>query len=183
MNIRHLFFKQLNWLIIYLSILASGSYAASDIKEYQVKALFLYHFTHFITWPDVAFADRTAPFQLCLLGYDPFGEILDITVNAQKVATHPIQIKRISQLDDLTHCHIAFIHASEEAQLSAIFNLIRHQPILTVSDLEDFVKQGGMIQFIQRDHKIKMGINLQAIRSAKLKARAQLLNLSEIITP
>jgi hypothetical protein len=28
-----------------------------------------------------------------------------------------------------------------------------------------------------------MGINLQAIRSAKLKARAQLLNLSEIITP
>src|ERR1700721_2428538 len=45
--------------------------------EYQVKAVFVYNFSHFVEWPAQAFAAANAPFVIGILGGDPFGANLD----------------------------------------------------------------------------------------------------------
>src|ERR1700756_4784994 len=49
----------------------------SDTLEYAVKAAYLYKFTPFVEWPASAFAGPGSPFNVCVLGDDPFGPALD----------------------------------------------------------------------------------------------------------
>jgi len=48
--------------------------------EYQVKAAFLYSFAKFVQWPDDAFGKPEGPFVVGVLGDDPFGAVLDQTL-------------------------------------------------------------------------------------------------------
>src|SRR4051794_16733239 len=51
--------------------------------EYQVKAVFLFNFAQFVSWPLSQPAD--APFVIGIVGDDPFGSYLDETVRGEKV--------------------------------------------------------------------------------------------------
>jgi len=56
---------------------------------------------------------------------------------------------------------------------------IRH--VLLVSDVEDFARRGGMVQFTLRDNKLKLVVNLPAVRDAGLKLSSKLLRMAEIV--
>ena len=61
-------------MLIGLAVLFSGCLVADDANlEYKIKAGYLYNFTKFITWPEV----NGATFNLCILGADPFGALID----------------------------------------------------------------------------------------------------------
>jgi hypothetical protein len=157
--------------------------AQPTAKEYEIKALFLYHFTNFVSWPHSAFTGDADPFRICLFGEDPFGKTIDLTVNNQQVDNHPLVVERINDISALRTCHILFIHPSEQVRLEEVLNAIKDYPILTVSEIEGFVTKGGMIEFIKLDNKVGMGINPNALNAVNLKARAQLLKLVKIIVP
>jgi hypothetical protein len=54
--------------------------------------------------------------------------------------------------------------------------------VLTVSDISDFARQGGMIGFVIEDGRVKIQINLQAVNNAGLKISAKLLEVAKIIS-
>jgi hypothetical protein len=162
------------------------SYAApTAVKEYQIKAVFLLNFVNFISWPDSAFEDQYADFSICVFGKDPFGIFLDFTTEDQTAKNgRGLKIKRIkNNLQEIQYCHILFISASEQNNLKAILDKTRNIAILTVSDIDNFVKKGGMVKFFSRNNKIRLGINPDAIKAEGLVANANLLNLSHIIRP
>src|SRR5690348_2325090 len=65
--------------VLFACLLALGGVAFSDRpSEYQVKAAYLYNFGKFVTWPDAGVASE---FDVCVLGADPFGTLLDTTVS------------------------------------------------------------------------------------------------------
>src|SRR5690348_11218885 len=64
--------------------------------EYQVKAVFLFNFTHFVEWPADAFPGPAAPFVIGVLGQDPFGSALDEAVRGETVNGHPLVVQRYS---------------------------------------------------------------------------------------
>lgn len=175
----------LGWVML-LSLyfgLISVIYALPTAKEYEIKALFLYHFTSFVSWPASAFKHQRAPFQICILGQDPFGKVIDITILNQKVDEHPLVVKRLNTSPALRQCHILFFNQLEDKQLHEAFKMIKGAAILTVSDMSNFIREGGMIEFFKQRNKVKIGINPEALQAVDLKARAQLLNLSDIKTP
>src|SRR5687768_8730684 len=69
-------------------------------REYDVKAVFLYNFVSFVTWPDSAFADANAPFVIGVLGSDPFGQVLDEVVASEQAKNRPLTVKRVARVDD-----------------------------------------------------------------------------------
>ena len=157
-------------------LLGSLPLVADDgATEYQIKAGYLYNFTKFITWPE---NDATA-FHLCILGNDPFGTLID-AIEKKTVKNRPIRVLRLNELDQNVACHIMFIEASE----NLVENLPDpHEPTktLTVGETPDFAAQGGMVGFVNRNGRIKLQINLDAIRQAGLKISAKLLEVSEIL--
>ena len=149
--------------------------------EYQVKAVFLFHFAQFVTWPAGAFADSAAPLVIGILGDDPFGPYLDETVKGESVAGHPLAVRRLAGLEEAAGCHILFVTRGEMGRLPEILDTLAGRSVLTVSDAEGFAKRGGMIRFLTDRNRIRLRINLEAARAADLTLSSKLLRPAEIV--
>jgi len=158
-----LFFSQLN--------------AEENSIEYKIKAGYLYNFTKFITWPE----DKLESFNLCILGKDPFGSILN-PIEKRSVKGKSIRLSRINSANEAKHCHIVYISTLSKAHISTLGTLtIKSVPAkLTVGDTKQFTHQGGMISFFQRDGKVKLQINLPSLRKSGLEISAKLLEVADI---
>lgn len=155
--------------------------AKTTYSESEVKAAYLYKFSGFVDWPDTVFSSDKAPFLIGVLGDDPFQSILDKTIEGKKAKDHPVAAKRSNIPSDLKECHIVFISASEKNRIESIIAEFATEPVLTVSDSEDFVKQGGVIGLVNIDDKIRFEVNLDAAKKAGLKISSQLLDVARVI--
>jgi len=171
---------QLKYTWLFLMFFMPPQVVASP-SEYELKAAFLYNLGNFITWPAKAYSSEEAPFFLCILGTDPFGENLDLITNNQKIAGRSIQISRLNNEVDARGCQLVFISNSEQNKMSRILNSLKNYPVLTVSDTDDFIEQGGMIMFVTTDNKVKLSIFPERLSSLSLKASAKLLQIAKIV--
>jgi uncharacterized protein DUF4154 len=157
-------------------------------KEYDLKAAFLYNFSKFVDWPDDAFPSGTDTLTIGVLGDDPFGPALELTLAGKSVHDKRLAARRVHRLDDAAGCQMLFVSNSEEERLPQILSGLDGTGVLTVSEIPDFAARGGMIQFKMEGNKIHFDINLAAARRARLQISSQLLKLattviSETISP
>jgi hypothetical protein len=151
-----------------------------SVKEYQVKAAFLYNFAKFIEWPDSAFADEHAPICIGIVGHDPFGEAFN-GISTKTVQARPLEIRRFQSVQDIKFCHILFISPSEKEHLASLLSILQERSMLTVSETAHFAQAGGMVNFIVRGKKIRLEINPLSAKRAGLKISSKLLQLATII--
>lgn len=78
-------------------------------------------------------------------------------------------------------CHIVFIGRIEQGQFKTVLAKLARLPVLTVSDIGDFARTGGMIGLVEADQRIRFDINLTTARRANLKLSSQLLKLAFIV--
>lgn len=145
-------------------------------SEYQVKAAFLYHFASFVEWPERAASEE--PFRICVLGTDPFRSDLERTLGGKSIQNRPVVSRRLSNPGEAVGCRIVFISPSEEDRYADLFNTLHRKNILTVGESRRFAEQGGVIQFILVEGKVRFAINVTAGRHAGLKLSSKLLNLA-----
>lgn len=149
--------------------------------EYQIKAAFLYNFAKFVEWPAEAFPDTRAAIHLCVVGEDPFGDVLEQTVSGKAIHGRPLAIKRLKSDQDLKVCQILFISSSEKWRLVPILGSLRGSSVLTVGETQRFAQLGGMINFILEESKVRFEINVEAAERVRLKMSAKLLSLARIV--
>ncbi len=147
--------------------------------EYRVKAAFLYNYAKLVDWPTNAFATTSTPITIGVLGHDPFGPVLDKTVDGKKIGDRGIAIKRFRSIGDIHDCHVLFICQSEEGRLPVILAALEGRSILTVGESHRFVELGGMIQLIKQDAAVRFRVNLGAANRASLKISSKLLRVAE----
>jgi len=150
--------------------------------EYQVKAVFVFNFSHFVEWSPQAFAAPNAPFVIGILGNDPFGAHLDEAMRGEQIDQHPLLVRRIRNAADIGDCQILFIDRSESPQLEQILAALDHHSTLTVSELERSSERGVMIQFTTENNRIRLRINVDAARAAGLTISSKLLRSAEIVS-
>jgi len=146
--------------------------------EYQVKAVFLFNFAQFVSWPSSQPAD--SPFVIGVVGDDPFGSYLDETVRGEKVENRSLTTQRFRRGRDPRNCDILFISQSEHARAAQIVSNLKGRSVLTVSDIDGFADLGGMIELSTENNKIHMRINLDAVKAANLKVSSKLLRVAEV---
>ena len=145
--------------------------------ESQVKAAYLYNFGKFVRWQ----TDRIGSPQtltICVLGKDPFGAVLDATVEGESIDGKKITVKRLSTIQDLTSCSILFIATSEESRLGPVLSAAQHQGLLTVSDIPHFAEHGGIIGFVMLQDKIRFEVNRSAAEQSHLTLSSELLKVA-----
>ncbi len=152
-----------------------------SFAEHEVKAAYLLSFPKFVQWPAAAFEKPESPFVIAVLGKDPFGPILDEIVASETIGERRVEIKRVSDANDLKQCHLVFISSSEEAEQARILKTLKGLPILTVSGIEGFAKRGGMINFVIIGSKVRFEINLLAAKKSRLKVSSRLAKLADKI--
>lgn len=146
-----------------------------------MKAVFLFNFTQFVEWPANAFDSPDAPFIIGVLGNDPFGDYLGETVKGEKMNEHPLSVRHFKDLREMQPCHLLYIAYSDPQKIKETLNALRGRKTLTVSDSENFARDGGMIRFFNRDNKVKLQINLTPARAAELNISSKLLRVADVI--
>ena len=156
------------------------SCAQSQADEYRLKAAFLFHFAQFVDWPADASGNADTPFVICVMGEDPFHGDLEQSVRGKLIATRAVQVRHIKQLQDGQVCHVVFV-GKDESNIPTRISALRHAPILTVGESEDFLRQGGIIRMFVEDRKIRFDINQRAAETANLKISSRLLLLARAV--
>jgi hypothetical protein len=148
----------------------------SSPSEYEVKAAYLYDFGKFVTWP--AKAGTGDEFPICVLGEDPFGATFDATIAGGTINGKKVVITRIAKPQEAVSCRILFISASEERQLKEILATLDKTSVLTVSDISQFTRRGGMIQFVIDASRVRFEVNVTTAERAGLTLSSQLLKVA-----
>jgi len=162
-----------------LALLPQAS--AQEISEYQVKAAFLYNFTKFVDWPPLPGSPGKKPFEICVVGDDPFhGELVNI-VEGKSVNGQVLAVRHIKKVEDAPGCRIAFISSSEKGRFRSILDALRGSGVLTVGDTEGFAEMGGVINLTLVDRRVHIEINLDAAKVQGLKISSRLLRLAQIV--
>ncbi len=147
-------------------------------SEYEVKAVWLLNFARFVEWPESAFTNAQAPLVVGLLGKDSFGNELVKTFARKTVKGRSFETRRVSSEREFRRCHILFVAYSERKKLRDLMEKPRAVPVLTVGETDDFLDQGGVINFLLRDNSVRFEINLKAAQAAQLKLDANLLKVA-----
>jgi len=174
------------WFVMPVLLLSGALQSPAEAAaptEYQLKAVFLFHFAQFVDWPQESFPEAQMPLVIGVLGEDPFGTYLDEIVSGETVNNRRLEIQRYRRVDEMKTCHILFISQSESKQLEQIVAALKGRSILTVSDSVGFARSGGMIRFVTERNKLRLRINLEAATADNLTISSKLLRPAEIVTP
>jgi hypothetical protein len=156
-----------------------GQAQGTQPTEYQIEAAYLYNFARFVDWPPQAFASTNAPMVIGVLGDNVFGNSLHTIINSKKINGHELQFQQFDSAMAATNCQILFISSSEKSHLSKILGQLRGTKILTVSEADNFIGDGGMIYlFIDEQSRVRFQINNNAARNAGLTISSKLLSLA-----
>lgn len=151
--------------------------ADDHVIEYQVKAAFILNFSKLTTWPEETFTQPGQAFDFCVAGDDPFGTALD-GVESKQVGGKKVQLHYVSSISEIETCHVLFISKSEQADLEQLSLITDGRPIITISDIQGFSRQGGMFEFITKDGRLSFIINNRAATRNGLQISSSLLNLA-----
>ena len=142
-----------------------------------VKAAFLPRFARYVVWPRAAVPAAAQPFQLCVLGHDPFGAMLDRAAGGELVDGHRVQVRRIGSAAQSAGCHLAYVHGAQPQETARHLLALRSRPILTVTDA-GAGPQRGIIHFTIVGGRVRFFIDDAAAAERGLNISSRLLALA-----
>lgn len=167
------------------------SQTIDEAKAVKIKAGCLYHLAKMVTWPQNKFENDQSPIVVGFLGKDPHGIAGYFESQAQSftVQGRSLVVKRFQQMnridtrfrEELRRCHILFITASEQKHLQTILDILGNSSVLTAGEKEAFPSSGGMVSFVIAGGRVRIRVNLDAVKQAKLKVSAQFLQHAAIV--
>lgn len=188
-DLKIIFSHQVFWVVLFwiptlstFPFLGPQNVFAQESREYLLKASFIYNFTKFIKWPEeVAKEIESDGLNLCVIGKDPFGNLLEQLGQKIRSKGEKISIQRFQLSQKATSCHILFISGSKKAQLTQLLDKIEGLPILLIGDTPQYAQRGVGINFYIEDNKTRFEINQRAVERRGIKISSQLLNLAKIV--
>ncbi len=147
-----------------------------DERVYKLKAAFILNFARFTAWPEATLA-QNEEFSLCIFGENPFGDAFAGVENKQ-IASKPIKVMQTDDPNKALQCNLVFISESERDRLEEILANLSGQPLLLVSDIDDFAELGGTIELSTIDQRLGFIINNSKAKEVELKINSSLLDLA-----
>lgn len=146
--------------------------------EYNVKAVSLYAFGRYVTWPAEAFVNADSPFVIGLLSDNPFGDALDRIAAKKTLDGRTIVVRSITDPAECGRCHIVFVPRTTPSETEAeLFRQAAGKPVLLVGESPGFANRGGIINFYQSGSNIRFELNPDKSVESRLGLNAKLLTL------
>lgn len=164
--------------IVFFSLLLLSNYSLAQKEKYE--SLFIYNFTKYIKWPDNYNEGR---FIIGVIGNsDIYGSLETMANSKKKTGTGAtIEVKKYESLEDIEDCNILFISDDAIENLSDIEEATSGKPVLIITDTPGMATQGSIINFVEKDGKIKFELNQAKAESRKLIVSSSLSTLAIII--
>jgi hypothetical protein len=164
--------------------------------EEDVQAAFLLNFLRYTDWPGRSFDGPDAPFVITVVGSEQVAaRVRAVVAAAGRVNGRPVEVRwlpgargsraapfdsaqdRENQLQ-LRRSHLVFFHASAGNVAGQTLSDLWGLPVLTVSDVPDFTRVGGMHGLVRASGRVAFEANPVAIRNSRLLLSAKVLKLA-----
>jgi len=149
----------------------------SSMREYQIKAAYIYNFIKFIDWPPESPQGQST--RICVLGSHPFAKYLD-SLEKNKAKGKPIEIIHISDDAGLSACNILYI-LKDTVDTGEVLAKWSPSPILTVGENSSFLNNGGIINLVLVANKIQVHINQKHAREVGFRISGNLLEIATVV--
>ncbi len=173
------------WVLVFCGVTlgAQKSFCGETepTTERQVKAQCLLNFAKYVEWPSDVFPDADSPIVIGIVGENKFQDDLKDVMADKRVGGRKIIVKAVASQSDYRKCQILFIGASDTKQEAEVLKSLKSLPMLTVGETEQFVQDGGMINFTTRDGRVRFDVDLNAARAVGLGISSKLLSLAETV--
>jgi uncharacterized protein DUF4154 len=168
-------------VVFFFSLFIGYAIAEQQTKTYsesQIKVALVYKLLHFIEWPP------SQDLTLCVFGANDedtssfrsmpqtteFGNSLNVTFlqkNGDSLTGHK--------------CQLVFFSGNTNADIRKILTDLTDTHSLTIGEAHQFIKQGGMINFVRKDATLTFEINIKALKQAGLNISSQVLRIADRI--
>lgn len=141
-------------------------------REDQLKAAYLFNFAKFVEWP----ANAKDPLRVCFIGARGVHASLTASTSGKTIGARAIVTSMLQLAESRAGCDLIYLDAGSDANL--LVQDLRDSAALTVSDADDFTRNGGVIRLFKHDNRLRFDINLDNARRAGLKISSNLLKLA-----
>lgn len=145
--------------------------------ENAVKAAFIPKFARYVQWPAAHHPGPREPFNLCVIGRDPFGTLLDRAAASEQIEGRSVAVHRLASTAGAGRCHLAYVRGADAQESARLLLALRNQPILTVTDSRAGAPR-GMIHFTVTGGRVRFFIDEAAASAHGLSISSRLLALA-----
>jgi hypothetical protein len=161
-----------------LAVLAGFSASLAQAAQFSVdavKAAYLFRFAQYVEWPPLA-AD--APFTIAVSGAEEVAVHLERLLPTMTVNNRRVVVRRVTRAQELDGVQILFIGAQAFNRTRSLREIAIKKPILLVTEVQDGIDGGGVINFIEVNRNLRFEISLNAADRSGLKINSALLSVA-----
>ncbi len=161
------------WLAVFglllLPLIASSQQSNSE----AIKAALSYNFAKYTHWPETSGHEYLTFCYFNSAYRNGFEKLTNKTVAEKK-----IRLKQVTSVNDTAQCQLIYVDNQDRHKLKRLLLYLDKKPILTVSDMTGFIDDGGMIEIVNQDNKLRFKVNLEQLEQQGLMLSSQVLKLA-----
>jgi hypothetical protein len=169
--------------IAFLACTAAFAAEGDGALERQVKAAFIYQFIPYVEWPPRLHRDAESPVVVAVAGPESVVADLEQTIGNRTAKGRPVVVRRWRDNEGAGAPHILFVTRSEASRLPAIARSAQANGTLVVSEQENGLDQGSMINFRLVEGRVRFDVALAPAERAGLRISARLLTVAQSVRP
>jgi len=177
MYIRNL---KIKWIVSLILVL--GAFAFQDAPKMKdtdttsiVKAAYIYNFAKLIDWPS---ANKKGNFIIGVYGKTNVYQELIKKYSSKRIGTQDIEIKKLSSSPQIGSVHVLFIANSHTKDLAAIMKNLSYEPVLIITESENTLNKGSIINFLVSNNNLKFELNVTEAKNRQLIVGSRLKDLA-----
>ena len=156
-------------------LFAAVSPAHAQDEEHELIAVFIVNFLNFAVWHDsIAGSEQ----RVCVFGNDRIMEVINYVITKKNLR---VKVSKLHSGDRVDGCSILYISKNGGSEAEALLQMTHKNPVLTASDIAGFASNGGIIEFMKSNNKMKLRINVREYKSRNLKLDPRMLQLAELV--
>jgi len=155
----------------------SFAHAAATYPEEAIKAIFLYRFAGYVTWPP---STANAPeFTIAVLGAESVAGQLKEFLPEHPIQGRPARVATIQDVSQLGDAQMLYIGPGFTGKLRAIIEALKDRPVLIVTDQPGALEDGSTVNFLLEQEHVRFEISTAAAKRSGLQIGSGLLAVAE----
>jgi hypothetical protein len=163
-------------LLLALSCMAGGAppnVGQGGNLERSVKAAFLYKFLAYVEYP----GDGPAQYVVAVMGADDVAAELTQITAGRTVNNRPIAVKSLQEGDALNGIQLLFV-GGDTSRPQQVLKSATQQGVLTVTEVENGLLQGSVINFRVVEDRVRFEVSLPAAEKNNVRLSSRLLSVA-----
>lgn len=151
----------------------------SSYQENEIRVAFLFKTLQYIKW-NTLLKDENSPIVICTNAPDPLLQIMK-SLDGRKTVGRTIVIKPTPEFSPDDRCSVAYIREKTLNNFRSRIVSLKQSPVVTVNDDPDYSEAGGVINYLLKNNRIVIGINIDIATEKNIQFSAKFLRITEII--